>query len=156
MYVQTPRIKKEEIQTRNKLLQLIKSSSKTATWIIGILLVCFLTAPTNGMWAMQQNQESVLARSDDSTWSAGEPLNNEIQESDWFQWPEITGIDFAKIGFFMAVFLTAYSLVTTGKRGRGWIVVGIIAGAITIIGKGILSMFVEVTREYCPPDWDED
>ena len=74
----------------------------------------------------------------------------------WFQLPEIGVGDIVTVALFAALLLTVYSLLTTGKRGWGWMVVGFIASVIAIIGKGILSVFVEITSEYCPPDWDED
>jgi hypothetical protein len=159
MYVQSQWCNKKEIQTRNRIFQLIRSKAQTAMLLVGLLLCCLLPAPGDSvlaMKAMQQHEEVLLVDGDVGQWSAGQPLAAENQEDGWFQMPETTGVDFAKLVFFMAVFLTANSLLTSGKRGWGWILVGIIAGAVTIVAKGFLSMFVEVTSEYCPPDWDED
>jgi len=79
---------------------------------------------------------------------AGEALTNEIALADG------SGIIAAVISTFV-VSLVGYSLLTTGKQGRGWLVVCIIAGLILYVGKLGLAMFTEVSTSHYPSDWDE-
>ena len=61
-----------------------------------------------------------------------------------------------QITALLSIFLIGYSLWMNGKNGRGWFAVAIAMGIMTVIAKVILSMFVEVTNPYSPPDWDEE
>jgi ABC-type glycerol-3-phosphate transport system permease component len=56
----------------------------------------------------------------------------------------------------LSAFLCGYSLITAGKKGVGWFTVSLIITVLAVVAKLVLSMFVEVTTQYSPPDWDED
>jgi cytochrome bd-type quinol oxidase subunit 2 len=66
-------------------------------------------------------------------------------------WSEMT-----EIAMLLAVFLLGYSLLTAGRRGWGWATIVALATLLLAIGRIFLSMFLEVTTDYGPPDWDEE
>ncbi len=47
------------------------------------------------------------------------------------------------------------SIAVTGQQGWGWRIMTLLLAVAAIIGKAILGLFLEVTQESCPPDWDE-
>ncbi len=62
----------------------------------------------------------------------------------------------AELAILIAVFLAGYSLMTAGKRGWGWVLATFIFGMLMGVVRCVLSMFLELTSDYGPPDWDED
>ena len=139
-----------------------KSQVKTASRLLGVLIFMTLVGGFHLQRAAVTAQEIVAETIDvvsiDSVsvddGASAEPLKS---VSD----PETSPRQFTmshaiQITALLSIFLIGYSLWMNGKNGRGWFAVAIAFGMLTVIAKVILSMFVEVTNPYSPPDWDEE
>ena len=56
----------------------------------------------------------------------------------------------------IAAGLIGYSLITSGKRGWGWISICIVTATLAFLLRIGISMFVEMSVATGPNDWDED
>lgn len=133
-----------------------KCKVMTAGWLLGLLLCLLLFASAIPALAVvpTQNDAGAVAVEPTAVWSMASDEAN--VDARWFSIPNVSFATIGEIVFFAACLLTGYSLLTAGKRGWGWFALSIMLGMIAVITKIGLSMFVEVTRDYCPPDWDED
>jgi hypothetical protein len=140
-----------------------QSHVKTAHRLLGLLIFAALVCGFQRTGSAQTVQEIVAETIDDVSVefisaapddaAAGPPTSvpeHEIASR------HFTMIDVFKITALLSLFLIGYSLWMHGQSGRGWIAIAIAGGMITVAGKMILSMFVEVTNPYSPPDWDEE
>ena len=68
-----------------------------------------------------------------------------------FEWYQV----FQLLVVAMLVFW-GYSLVMSGRHGQGWLVLLVIVGAITYVGRLFTSVFQEVTTNNEVRDWEDD
>ncbi len=147
-----------ESRTKNRKKQMGRDRVKASPWLLGFVLCLLLWGGGESVLAQETRQQdaSAVPSNDVVSFSPAPSLAEEHHNVDWFPKAKPAGLDLAAVAFFMVALLTGYSLLTAGKRGWGWWGLMCLAGAAGVFLKLFLAMFVEVTSEYCPPDWDED
>ena len=86
--------------------------------------------------------------------SSQQSYGSSASASSFFRLPHTSEIAWGLLT--VSVFFCGYSLITAGKKGAGWITISLLITVLAILTKLVLSMFVEVTTQYTPPDWDEE